>query len=163
MGLAARIERLIEPTIEAMGLELVRVLVEGRNRVRLQVMVDRRDGRPVAVDDCVRVSRAISALLDAEDPIAGSYTLEVSSPGLDRPLVKEQDYDRFQGREASLELVEPVDGRRRFKGRLLGRDGDAVRIEVDGIARDVRLADIHRAHLVFAASASSKAEGETRS
>ena len=105
MVLADRIAEMVRPTIEAQGYSLVRVQVLGQQRPRLQVMAERADGRPMMVDDCAALSRSISAVLDVEDPIATTYTLEVSSPGIDRPLVKLADYDRFAGVEARLELV----------------------------------------------------------
>jgi ribosome maturation factor RimP len=162
MSLAERIERLIQPTVEAMGFEVVRVLLMGRGHARLQVMAERPDGRPITIDECALISRAISTVLDVEDPIEGAYTLEVSSPGIERPLVKERDYDRFRGREASIELARPMDGRRRFRGRLVGREGGRVSIEVDGIAREVPLGDIARAHLVTRDLRATKAEGKGR-
>ena len=122
------IAQIIEPSLDAMGYQLVRVMVMGARRATLQVMAERRDGEPMTVDDCADISRAISALLDVADPIADTYTLEVSSPGLDRPLVRAEDYDRFAGFEAKIELAEALDGRRRFQGRLLGRSDDRVRI-----------------------------------
>ena len=88
-------------------------------------MAERRDDAPMTVDDCAEISRSVSALLDVADPIADAYMLEVSSPGIDRPLVRPEDYDRFAGFEARIELREPVDGRKRFRGRLLGRADDA--------------------------------------
>jgi len=149
MDLPGRIERLIAPTVEAMGFAVVRVQLTGQQRVRLQVMAERADGRPMQVDDCADISRAISALLDAEDPIAGAYTLEVSSPGIDRPLVRLEDFRRFAGFEARLEADRPIDGRRRFRGRLLGVDGTDVRIETEDGAVALPFADVRRAKLVM--------------
>ena len=114
-ALEMRIAALITPSIEAMGYELVRAdLRSGRRRI-LQIMVERADRIEMTVDDCASVSRAISALLDVEDPIRGTYNLEVSSPGIDRPLVRLSDYDRFSGFEAKIELEQPVDGRKRLR------------------------------------------------
>jgi len=150
LDLAHRIETLIQPTVEAMGFDLVRVQIGGRQRVRLQVMAERIDRRSMTVDDCAGLSRALSALLDVEDPIRGTYTLEVSSPGIDRPLVRLADFDRFAGFEARVELGRPIEGRRRFRGRLLGTVGDTVRIRVDdGTDVDLPHADIQRAKLVL--------------
>ena len=107
MVLADRIAEMVRPTIEALGYSLVRVQILGRQRPRLQVMAERSDGRPMMVEDCASLSRSISAVLDVEDPIAAPYTLEVSSPGIDRPLVRLADYDRFAGFEARIELARP--------------------------------------------------------
>lgn len=147
----ARIAGLIEPTVEGLGYALVRVRLSGGQRPVLQVMAERRTDGGMSVDDCTTLSRALSALLDVEDPIAGEYLLEISSPGIDRPLVKAADYARFAGYVARIETVRPMDGRRKFTGRLLGLSaaGDAVRIEVDGAERDVALADVAGAKLVL--------------
>ena len=145
---ADRIEGLIASTVEALGYDLVRVLVSGRHSPLLQVMAERKDGRPMDVDHCAEISRALSALLEAEDPIAGAYTLEVSSPGLDRPLVKAADYVRFAGRTAKIETARPLDGRRRFQGRIAGSDGGAVHLETPDGQVAIALADIVRARLV---------------
>ncbi len=145
---AAGIERLIAPALEAMGYELVRVILSGRHAPTLQVMTERRDGRAMGVDDCAEISRALSALLDVEDPIAGSYTLEVSSPGLDRPLVKAADFERFKGRTARVEVRFPKDGRRRFQGRLDGVGEGGVRLETAEGPVTVALDDVARAKLV---------------
>lgn len=131
-ALERRIETLITPTIADMGFDLVRVRVFGQQRLRLQVMVERSDGAAPTVDDCADVSRAVSAVLDVDDPIAGAYTLEVSSPGIDRPLVRRADFDRFAGFAAKVEMDVPIGGRRRFSGRLLGLAGDDVRLIADG-------------------------------
>ena len=145
---AERIEGLIASTVAAMGYDLVRVLVSGRHSPLLQVMAERKDGRAMDVDHCAEISRALSALLEAEDPIAGSYTLEVSSPGLDRPLVKAADYARFAGRTAKIETARPLDGRRRFQGRLAGIDGGAVRLDTPDGQLAIAFADIVRGRLV---------------
>ena len=132
-----------------MGYRLVRVLLMGNRRATLQIMAERRDNEPMTVDDCADISRSISALLDVADPIADAYTLEVSSPGLDRPLVRAEDYDRFAGFEAKVELSEPLDGRRRFQGRLLGRGGDSVRLVTATGEVALPLALVARAKLVI--------------
>ena len=149
-----RVEDLIAPSLRDMGYELVRVMLRGRQRPTLEVMAERADRAAMTVDDCAAISRAVSALLDVEDPLPGSYVLEVTSPGIDRPLVKPDDFVRFVGFEARVETAEPFDGRRRFKGRLLGveeADGGAVRIETadgGGVAL-IPLAAIRRAKLVL--------------
>lgn len=144
------IERLIAPSLEAMGYELVRVMLIGRQRPTLQVMAERSDRRPMTVDDCADISRSLSAILDVEDPIRGAYTLEVSSPGLDRPLVKPADFERFAGFEAKVELETPVDGRRRFRGRLKGLDDSGrVLIEAEGAEAALPFEAIQRAKLML--------------
>lgn len=145
----ARIAELVEPTVEAMGYGLVRLVLGPGHGPRLQVMVERRDEAAMTVDNCAEVSRALSAVLDVEDPIGGRYTLEVSSPGVDRPLTRRADFQRFAGYEASIELAEPIEGQRRFKGRLLGLEGEAVRMA--GLEREVMLPirRIRRAKLVL--------------
>lgn len=126
------LHELLEPAVRAMGYDLVRVRYTGaRTRPVLQIMAERPDGS-MDVEDCAELSRAVSALLDVEDPIHGEYELEVSSPGIDRPLVRKEDFERFAGFDAKIELARPRDGRRRFKGRLKGFDGEAVLLEVTG-------------------------------
>jgi ribosome maturation factor RimP len=149
MEASKRIEELIAAPLDDMGYELVRVQISGTQRHTLQVMAERRDGRGMTVDDCAAISRELSALLDVEDPIGGSYTLEVSSPGLDRPLTRPKDFERFAGLEARVELHGPRDGRRRFRGRLKGLEGNMVRIDVEGETVELPFADIQRAKLIL--------------
>ena len=149
MDLPGRIETLIAPTIEAMGFAIVRVHVSGGNKPSLQVMAERSDGGSIVVDDCAAISRAVSVILDAEDPISSTYTLEVSSPGIDRPLVRIGDFERFAGHHAKVKTGRPINGRKRFQGRLLGVTGDAVRLEDGDTAIDLPYPDIERAALVL--------------
>jgi len=153
MDLSERIQNLIEPNVEDLGFEIVRVQIMGRDQVVLQIMVEPKDGaggnQGMTADNCATISRAVSALLEVDDPISSAYTLEVSSPGLDRPLVRLKDFDRFQGLEAKIEINRPRDGQRRFRGRLLGVDGDTVRILVDGVEVDLSHPDIHKAKLLM--------------
>lgn len=149
MSLTTEIEKMIGPSIEAMGYELVRVTLAGSVRKVLQVMAEPADGRVMAVEDCARVSRAISAILDVEDPISGAYSLEVSSPGIDRPLTRPKDFDRFKGHEAKIETHEPVDGRKRFKGILKGVTEQNVELESEGEIVSLPLSDIAKAKLVL--------------
>ncbi len=149
MDLPGRIEELITPTVEGMGFSVVRVQVSGQQRVRLQIMAERHDGKAMLVDDCAVLSRAISAVLDVEDPIPGAFTLEVSSPGIDRPLVRLDDFERFAGFEARVETARLIDGRRRFKGRLLGVTDQVVRLHVEGVAVELPFLDIRRAKLIL--------------
>jgi len=149
---ASAIVPIIEPSLEAMGYRLVRVAFLGARRGTLQIMAERLDGVPMTVDNCTEISRSVSALLDVADPIAEPYMLEVSSPGIDRPLVRPEDYDRFAGFEARIELSEPVDGRKRFRGRLLGRAPDAAdHVRMIGETGEVQLplATIAKAKLVL--------------
>ncbi len=144
-----RLEALVAPSLEAMGYELVRVQFQGRQRPTLQVMAERQDGRPMTVDDCADISRSLSALLDVEDPIDGAYVLEVSSPGIDRPLTRGKDFDAWAGFEAKVETIVGVDGRKRFRGHLLGLDGEAVRLKVETGEVAIPLDDIRSAKLVL--------------
>ena len=162
MNLPQRVEALIGPTVEALGYAVVRVQISGQQRLRLQVMVERLDGRPVVVDDCAELSRAISAVLDVEDPIDKAYVLEVSSPGIDRPLVRPDDYARFAGFEAKVELGRPLDGRRRFRGRLLGLTGSTVRMRIDDAEVGLPYADIAKAKLVLTDDLLAAAEEVTK-
>lgn len=124
-----RLAALLEPMIEGLGFELVRLrLMSGKTAV-LQIMAERPEGG-IEVDDCANISNAVSALLDVEDPIEGEYTLEVSSPGIDRPLTRLKDFDAWEDHEAKIETDELIDGRRRFKGQLKGTEGDEVLIEI---------------------------------
>ncbi len=148
-GAVAQVEALVTPAIEAMGYEVVRVRFAGGHRPVLEIMAEPTDGRGMTVDDCADISRAVSAILDVEDPIPDGYTLEVSSPGLDRPLVKPADFERFAGYEVKVELEAPLDGRRRFKGRLLGAEGETVRMEVDESEVALPFASIRKAKLVL--------------
>ncbi len=147
--LTQRIAAIVGPSIEAGGFELVRVKLTGGEPQTLQIMAERIDGGQMTVEHCAEISRLVSALIDVEDPIAGAYTLELSSPGIDRPLVREKDFERFAGYEARLETTAPVDGRRRFRGRLDGIGEAGVRIAVDGITAVVPFEMIDRAKLVM--------------
>ncbi|MEQ8194488.1 MAG: ribosome maturation factor RimP [Rhodospirillales bacterium] len=147
-GLSREIEHLIAPSVEEQGYSIVRVQLMGQKEIRLQVMIERRDLAPMQVEDCAGVSRAISLVLDAADPIRGAYALEVSSPGIDRPLTREGDFDRFAGLQARIEMTRAVEGRKRFRGTLLGIENGIVRMDVDGTERRLPFADIGRAKLV---------------
>ena len=123
-GPARRVAEIIDPTLQSMGFRLVRVKFSGRT---LQIMAERPDGT-MTVDDCAALSRAVSPVLDVEDPIQSSYTLEVSSPGIDRPLVRLEDFERWVGHVARVELKAPLNGRRRFRGVIEGVSGTAVEL-----------------------------------
>jgi ribosome maturation factor RimP len=144
-----RIAQMIEPSLAAMGYRLVRAVITSGRRATLQVMAERLDDQPMTVDDCTRISHSVSALLDVADPIVGAYTLEISSPGIDRPLVRTEDYDRFSGFEAKIELARPIDGRKRFRGRLLGTSGDSIRLAIEGGETELPLDAVVRAKLVL--------------
>ena len=125
-----RMAEIITPVIEDIGYELVRVrLMSGKNTI-LQIMADKPEGG-IEVDDCAKISTAVGATLDVEDPIVDEYALEVSSPGIDRPLTRLKDFENFEGYEAKIETTELIDGRRRFKGQLAGIDGNDVLINVE--------------------------------
>jgi ribosome maturation factor RimP len=145
-----QIYELLLPQVEALGFALVRVKLFGGRRQVLQVMMERSDGGDVSVEDCASASRAISPLLDVYDPLDGAYQLEVSSPGIDRPLTRDADFERFAGFLAKVELEEAVEGRRRFRGVLLGlaKDG-TVRLSVDGNNLEIPLNAIQSAKLVL--------------
>jgi ribosome maturation factor RimP len=150
MELTDRIAEMLAPSLQAMGYDLVRVQLMGGNRAVLQIMADRLDEAPMTVEDCADISRSVSALLDVEDPIKTAYTLEVSSPGIDRPLVRARDFERYAGFEAKLDAKVPVEGRKRFRGRLLGLDADgAVVMDTDAGELHIAVADIARAKLIL--------------
>lgn len=129
--LEERIEKLVAPAIAAAGFELVRIRVAGKETLTLQIMAERAD-HTMSAEDCARLSRALSPILEEADPIAGAYRLEVSSPGIDRPLVRLKDYHDWQGYEAKIELDRPIEGRKKFKGVLAGVDGDNVCLDIEG-------------------------------
>jgi ribosome maturation factor RimP len=129
-GVAARVAAISEPVLVGMGYRLVRVRISGVDGCTVQIMAERPDGA-MTVEDCERVSRALSPVLDMADPIDRAYRLEVSSPGLDRPLVRRSDFERFAGHRLKIEMAIAVDGRRRFRGVLLGVDGAAARVRRD--------------------------------
>lgn len=129
-GLAAQIAAVAEPVLSDLGFRLVRVVLSGRNGTTVQVMAERPDGT-ITVKECADISRRLSPVLDAHDPIQGQYTLEVSSPGIDRPLVRPSDFEDWAGYEAKIELKELLAGRKRFRGMLEGVENEEVRIEVE--------------------------------
>ena len=125
-----RLAEIITPVIEGMGYELVRLRLQGGKTATLQIMADRPEGG-INVDDCADISTAVSATLDVEDPLEDAYHLEVSSPGIDRPLTRLKDFATFEGYDARLETNQPIDGRKRFKGVLAGVDGDEVLLNIE--------------------------------
>jgi ribosome maturation factor RimP len=155
-GVAARVVQVIEGAVEGLGFRLVRVKVTSGGNATVQIMVERPDGT-CAIEDCEAVSRTISPLLDLDDPVGGAYNLEISSPGIDRPLVRVSDFARWAGYEAKVELARPLDGRKRFRGIIGEPDADARTVPID--LPDVKeglpsrivlpLADLAEAHLVL--------------
>jgi ribosome maturation factor RimP len=134
-GRAARVAAIAEPVLAGLGYRLVRVRVSGASGCTVQIMAERPDGTMV-IEDCEAASRALSPVLDVADPIETAYRLEISSPGIDRPLVRRSDFDRYAGHVAHVEMTVPIDGRRRFRGQLLGSEGDNVRIRVNDATPD---------------------------
>jgi ribosome maturation factor RimP len=126
-GRAARVAAVAEPLVAELGYRLVRVRISGAAGCTVQIMAERPDGA-MAIEDCEIVSRALSPVLDQNDPIEGPYRLEISSPGIDRPLVRRSDFERYAGHVAHVEMAAPIGGRRRFRGTLLGAEGDHVRL-----------------------------------
>ena len=144
------LEARLEPTLAALGFEVVRVALSSGSRRTLQVMADRRDGRTISVDDCAAISDVLSALFDVEEPVAGAYDLEVSSPGNHRPLTRPKDFAGYAGHEAKVETKLPQDGRRRFKGTLLGLSpAGGVRMDIDGTEIEIEASNIMAAKLVM--------------
>lgn len=144
-----RIEKIIEPVLADMGFELVRVQMFGTRRPTLQIMAEPADGGAMTVDHCADISHTLSALLEVEDPIQGAYSLEISSPGIDRPLVRAKDYERFAGHVAKVEMRGLIDGRRRFEGRIVGYADGEVRLDTDNGEVSLPLNDINQAKLLL--------------
>jgi ribosome maturation factor RimP len=148
--LSEKIEKLIGPIVDELGYELVRVQMQGgARRATLQIMAERRDRSAMLVEDCARLSRAISAVLDEADPITEEYLLEVSSPGIDRPLMKRGDYERFLGHDVKLETTMPVDGRKRFQGAMTAIEGYNLLLNSESGAVSLPLASIKSAKLIL--------------
>ena len=145
---AGQIRALIEATVESLGFELVRVTYGGGRKPTLQIMAERPDGT-MSVEDCATLSREVSLILDVEDPLQGEYLLEVSSPGIDRPLTRAKDFERWVGFDVKVEMNETIDDRRRFRGRMTGFDGDTVTLNVDGEKTELAFADIAKAKLIL--------------
>jgi ribosome maturation factor RimP len=134
-GLAARVAAIVEPVLGDLGYRLVRVRISGVDGCTVQVMAERPDGT-MLIEDCEAASRALSPVLDVADPLDCAYRLELSSPGIDRPLVRKSDFERYAGHIAKIEMGVAVDGRRRFRGVLLGCEGEAARVRLDDAAAD---------------------------
>lgn len=153
-GAAARVAQIVEPVLADLGCRLVRVKVSPQNGTTVQIMAERPDGS-MSVEDCEAVSRAVSPVLDLEEPVPGAYNLEVSSPGIDRPLVRPADFERWAGYEAKVELATPLEGRKRFRGVIRGVKDDAVLIELPDkqegqeVVAQLAVADLGEARLVM--------------
>jgi ribosome maturation factor RimP len=152
-GRAARVAAIAEPVLAGLGYRLVRIRVSGSAGCTVQIMAERPDGA-LAIEDCEAASRALSPVLDVADPIEGAYRLEISSPGIDRPLVRRSDFDRYAGNIAHIEMQVPIDGRKRFRGELIGTQGDCARIRYDAGADEsvealLRIDDMMEAKLVL--------------
>lgn len=148
--MAETLNDLITPICEDLGYDVVRILLTGgEKRKSLQIMIERKDRKNLTVDDCAKVSRGLSPMLEEKDPISGNYSLEVSSPGIDRPLIKLDDYDRFKGFEAKVECSSLVNGRKRYNGRLQGIDGENIIIEFEGENVTLPFSEIAKAKLVL--------------
>ena len=143
-GLAAQFAAVVEPAIIDLGFRLVRVMISGKEGKTVQIMAERPDGT-ITIDDCEAISKQVSPLLDVNEELAGAYRLEVSSPGIDRPLVRPSDFEDWAGYEAKIELKEPVDNRRRFKGSLEGYENGEVLMEcdVEGVGRKLLGFPVH--------------------
>jgi ribosome maturation factor RimP len=139
-GRAARVAAIAAPVLADLGYRLVRVRISGAAGCTVQIMAERPDGA-MAIEDCEAASRALSPVFDSSDPIEGPYRLEISSPGIDRPLVRRSDFDRYAGHIAHVEMLAPIDGRRRFRGELLGTQGACARLRFGepGAGEDVEV------------------------
>ena len=149
MELIETITKTIEPALTDMGYELVRVSINGVEAKTVQIMAERADRQDMTLDDCEQISHTASALLDVADPFKGRWVLEVSSPGIDRPLVKPADYDRFKGQEIKVELSTDIDGRKRFKGLLKGIQNNKITMDFEGNEIQFDFADVAKAKLTF--------------
>ena len=147
-SIVALVTEFIDTTIQVLGLDLwgVELLQQGKYSL-LRIYIEREEG--VTIEDCEKVSRQVSALLDVEDPIAGEYTLEVSSPGMDRPLFSIEHYLKYVGSEVDLKLRRPINGRRKFKGQIIKISGDIVGLLVEGSEYSLEFSDIEKASIVF--------------
>lgn len=150
MDIVTKITQAIEPSLAAMGYGLVQVkLADGSRRKTLTVMAERNDGQSMSFDDCAEISRMVSALMDVEDPITGAYDLEVCSPGIDRPLTRLADFERFAGHEAKIETMIPIEGRKRFKGVLKGTSKESIALALPEGEVDIPFSYVRTAKLVM--------------
>ena len=152
-GTAARVAAIAQPVLEGLGYRLVRVRVSGLDGCTVQIMAERPDGT-MKIEDCEAASRALSPVFDVADPVDRAYRLEISSPGVDRPLVRRSDFERYAGHVVKVEMNTPIEGRKRFRGVLVGVDGDAARVRVEGAPQDsaevlLPIGDMEEAKLVL--------------
>ena len=144
-----RVIALVEPTASGLGFRVVRVRVSGNRRKRLQIMAERLSDGEMGIDDCTRLSRALAPVFDLEDPIPGEYDLEISSPGIDRPLIRIEDFERFIGHAAKVETVAMADNQRRFKGVISAVEGDVIVLATDTGEARLKFANLSEARLVL--------------
>ncbi len=154
------LQDMLEPTINNLGFDLVRILTIGNVNPTLQIMIERKDRQNMVVDDCATVSRAISAVLDEKDPISGKYTLEVSSPGLDRPLVNLENFIRFAGFEAKVETDIEIEKRKRFKGRIIRVENDNIILLMDDKEWSIPFSAVAKAKLLLTDELIAAAQAE---
>lgn len=153
-GLAARVSAIVEPVLGDLGYRLVRIKISGADGCTVQIMAERPDGS-MAIEDCEAISRALSPVFDVADPIERAYRLEISSPGIDRPLVRRSDFERFAGHEVKIEMAVAAHGRKRFRGQLLGVEGEAAKLRLDDAEQDesqdvlLTMEDMSEARLVL--------------
>lgn len=154
MEICAQLEKILNPSLENLGYEIVRISLSGGDVKTVQVMAERKDRASMTLSDCEKISRTVSVLLDVEDPFQRRYMLEISSPGVDRPLIKEADYSRFVGADAKIETLHDINGRKRFKGKILDYDisTKTVHFEFEKQVIDIAFNDIVKAKLLMAAS-----------
>lgn len=144
------VEDIVAPIIDDLGFEIVRISTIGNVNPTLQIMIERKDRKDLVVEDCAMVSRAISEILDEKDPIDGEYSLEVSSPGLDRPLTKTEHFERFAGYEAKIDTKTAVEGRKRFKGKIVSvDDNENIHFDMDETVYVIPFAEISKAKLIL--------------
>ena len=149
MDIVKKIEEDITPLLDDLGYSLFRVTFSGGKGGVLQIMAENKDDKPLSLDDCTKISRAVSAKLDVEDYIKYNYMLEVSSPGLDRPLIRIEDFDKYRGRQAKVELRNPINRQKKFVGAIKERNGDEITLSVDGKDVSFPYDDIVKAKLTI--------------
>ena len=140
-GVSARVSNIAEPVIEQLGYRLVRVKVSAAEGATIQIMAERPDGS-MTVEDCETISRALSPVFDVNEPMDGAYRLEISSPGIDRPLVRKSDFERFTGHLVKIEMEVPFEGRKRFRGILAGVDGDKTKLKLDAATEGAEATEV---------------------
>ncbi len=158
MEICTKLEEVAAPSLTDLGYEIVRITLQGGDIKTVQVMAERLDRKSMTLGDCEKISRTVSALLDIEDPFSGKYMLEVSSPGIDRPLVRPQDYVRFKGSDAKIETAREINGRKRFKGQIAGYDEATQNVcfVFEGVEMVVPFTDIAKAKLLLTESSVQK-------